>query len=124
MSDAFVKYLRTRDHYLSNANKTIQNKQYRKASEFLWGAITQSIKSLGSLSGIMIKAHIQLKQFLSDVAKETSNSRIYEMFLELENLHRNFYDEEILEKDFPYYYRKTLDFLELIDELNKKKINE
>jgi hypothetical protein len=30
----------------------LSNKEFRKASELLWGVITQSIKALASLSGI------------------------------------------------------------------------
>lgn len=123
MNDVFVNYQRTRDHYFSNAQETIQKKEFRKASELLWGVITQSIKGLASLSGLKIRRHDEFNKFLSEVAKEVGDEKIYHHFLELQSLHTNFYDEIILEKDFPYYYEKTLEFLKTIDFLIQKRLS-
>jgi hypothetical protein len=123
MNDAFVNYKRTRDHYFSNAQETIQKKEFRKASELLWGAATQSIKALATLSGTKIRGHSEFKIFLSEVAKAIGDQKLYTNFLEIESLHRNFYDEIIFEKDFPYYYEKILEFLKTIDFLIQKRLS-
>lgn len=122
MSDAFVIYQKTREHYFFNAQETIQKCEFRKASELLWGAITQSIKSLASLSNIPIRKHSDFNSFLIEVSKATGNKNIYESFLELQSLHRNFYDEVILEQDFPYFYEKVINFLEMIDKLIQEQL--
>jgi len=43
-------FMETRDQYLSNAEHAIAAGEYRKASELLWGAVTQQLKALAALA--------------------------------------------------------------------------
>ncbi len=118
----FHKYISTRDHYFHNMESSLKKKNYRKASELLWGAITQAIKALASLSNITIRSHNFFRTYTREIAKEINDSEYHELFLNLQILHQNFYDEQFDPVDFPIYHRKALLFLEKNDELIKKKL--
>jgi len=120
----FHKYQECRDHYYKNMEEFFGRGEYRKASELLWGAITQAIKALASLSGIRIWQHREFKSYIRDVGREKRDEEYYELFEYLENLHRNFYDENIDPEDFPIYLRKAKKFLEKTQTLIDEKLRE
>lgn len=124
LSKEVSEYLVMRDHYLSNAEDMIKKNNLRKASELLWGAVTQTIKSLASLSNIKIVAHKQFRVYIKELNKEIKDESILDLFSNLERLHENFYDEIILEEDFPRYYKKTVLFIKKLDIIAIKKIKE
>ena len=123
-NDIFNNYIQTRDHYYTNMKDVLAKKEHRKASELLWGAITQSIKALASLAEIRIRSHNHFRTFTRQVAKESKDSEYHELFLDLQLLHRHFYDEQFDPVDFPIYHKKALLFLEKNDNLIKQKIKE
>jgi len=113
-----------REHYLSNANETIQKKEFRKASELLWGGIAQSLKLLAFLSGIRLSKHDDFRTFIDKVVEETEDESLFQDYTYLETLHRNFYDEVIREKHFMSYYKRTYEFLQKLDNLIQKKVSD
>ena len=117
----FEQYIQMRDHYYKNMEKLIQEEEFRKASELLWGAITQAIKALASLSGIEIRSHGFFRRYTRNVSRETSNYEYHQLFLFLEDLHKNFYDEEIEPIDFPIFIEKANKFLQINDDLIQQK---
>ena len=123
-NNIFSKYIDTRNHYYKNMEQTVNKEEYRKASELLWGAVTQSIKALASLSGIMISQHKFFRTYTRDVAREIGDIEYHELFLTLETLHRNFYDEKIDPIDFPLYLEKANKFLEKTEQLIQKKLEQ
>ncbi len=118
-SEVTIGFLRTRNSYLSNAEELIKKKEWRKASELLWGAVTQSIKALASISNFSISKHEKFFDFLKTLSKEIGDEEIYTLFLDLNSLHKNFYDEIIPEGDFPIYYKRVLQFLGKLDNVAK-----
>ena len=122
-SHNFEKYIRTRDHYFNNMRETLGKKEYQKASELLWGAITQSIKALASLSGIHIHSHNFFKRYTREISKDIGDPEYHELFLSLQQLHQNFYDEQIDPIDFPIYLKKAKNFLEKNDILIRRKLD-
>ena len=102
--------------------KTLAKKEHRKASELLWGTITQSIKALASLSDKKIRSHKSFITSTRQIAKESNDPEYHELFLDLQVLHRNFYDEQFDSIDFPIYLKKAKRFIEKNDELIKKKL--
>jgi hypothetical protein len=124
INDITSGFLRMREHYLCNAEETIKKKEWRKASELLWGGITQAIKALGSVSNISIGKHGEFFDFIRDVGKETKDKELYLLFLDLNALHKNFYDETIPSQDFPIYYEKAYLFLRKIDEIMRRILEE
>ena len=122
LSKEVSKYLIMRDHYLSNAEDMIKKNNLRKASELLWGAIAQTIKSLASLSNIGIYSHNQFKLYIKDLSRQLKDKYLSLTFSYLENLHRNFYDEKIPEEEFPEYYKETILFIKKLDKIAIEKI--
>ncbi len=110
LSDITSRYLKTRDKYISNADKYFSKNEFRKSSELLWGAVTQSIKALASLSNIHIPSHAKFFDYTRSVSKETGDETYHTLFLELNTLHKNFYDEEIPRSIFQYFIERPYRF--------------
>ncbi len=122
--DLSDKYLEMGKEYYSNAEECIKKGEFRKASELLWGAVTQFVKALALLSNVRISRHNDFFNFIRQISKETGDKNYNTLFLELNLLHRNFYDEEIPQESFPEFYEKTQLFLEKTKELMRKKQGE
>jgi Archaeal PaREP1/PaREP8 family len=110
----------TRDQYRANADKAVAAGEFRKASELLWGAITQELKALAATYGIVISSHRQFFDFLKQLASESKDMQMYLEFVELNALHKNFYDEMIPSDVFPEYYRRSIEYLERLDTLVRR----
>lgn len=113
-------FYETRDQYRSNADKAIAAGEYRKASELLWGAITQQLKALAAAQSIIISSHRQFFDFLRELCAERQDMTLYNDFVNLNALHKNFYDETIPPDAFPPFYEKGLSFIARVDDLTKK----
>ena len=68
-----------------------------------------------------ISKHNDFFNFIRQISEEIGNKDYNTLFLELNLLHRNFYDEEIPPDSFPMFYEKTQLFLEKTKELMRKK---
>ena len=110
----------TRDRYRSNAERAIVAGEYRKASELLWGAVTQQLKALAATHNIGITSHRQFFDFIRELAAELKDRSIYTDFVELNALHKNFYDETIPPDVFPDFYDKAIRFIGNLDALARK----
>lgn len=121
MSDLdYLKNLdQTRDQYRSNAEHAIAAGEYRKASELLWGAVTQQLKALAATYNIVITSHGQFFDFLRQVASELNDRSLYADFVELNALHKNFYDEIIPPDVFPDLYEKAIQYVGRLEALAK-----
>lgn len=114
--DAVAAFLRDRDVYYQNAQELIARRELRKASEMLWGAVTQSVKALAAVSNTRISNHRQFFTFLRDLSHELEDDYFYSSFVELNNLHRNFYDEFIPSDAFHILHKKAFDFMKKVEE--------
>jgi len=110
-------YIRTRDKYLSNSDRLSGEGEFRKASELLWGAITQAIKALAAAWGQRISKHGEFFDFMRTIAREVDENSLYESFLFLRQLHTNFYEETIPSADFQIYRTKAELFIKRLDEI-------
>jgi hypothetical protein len=108
------QYKLTGDQYLHNAIELVDKKELRKASELLWGAITQYLKALAANKDISLIGLKDLYQYVRELAKEQNNEYIYNEFRELHVLHTNFYDENVPEDDFPLYYARAMKYMATI----------
>lgn len=116
-------YVRTlyqmRDQYWSNAEHAIKAKEYRKASELLWGAVAQQLKALAGTHGILIKSHGQFFNFLRQLSSELHDKSLYLEFVDLNALHQNFYDETIPPDIFPDFYERAVRYIARLDTLTQ-----
>lgn len=93
--------------------------EFRKASELLWGSVTQELKAFAASYNVVISSHRQFFQFLQQVSKELDDRSLYLEFVELNALHKNFYDEIIPPDVFPDYYRRAVEYTDRLDALLK-----
>ncbi len=114
------RHLRRRDDYYNNALKYAAKGKFPKASEFLWGAVTQSLKALAAMRDINITTHAAFFGFTRDISKELEDEEFHKSFLFLNTLHKNFYDEVIDPKDFQMYHKEAESFLRKIEEIAKR----
>lgn len=115
--------METRDQYLSNAEHAIAAGEYRKASELLWGAVTQQLKALAASRNILITSHRLFFDFLRQYAAESGDRKLYEDFVTLNALHANFYDEIIPSDAFPIFYQKAIDYITRLETLERNSQN-
>jgi len=110
---------RTRNEYLSNAQGAIAKREFRKASELLWGAVTQQIKALAATRNIVIESHRDFFNFLRQLSAELQEKQLYDEFVDLNALHKNFYDETIPADAFPRFYEQAIRFIGRLDKLTR-----
>ncbi len=110
----------TRDQYRANADHAIALGEYRKASELLWGAVTQQLKAFAVTRNIAITSHRQFFELVRQLAAELKDKPIYADFVDLNALHKNFYDEIIPSDVFPDFYQKSIQYIERLDALARK----
>ena len=91
--------------------------EYRKASELLWGAVTQQLKALAGIHNVIITSHRQFFEFLRQLAGELGDRTLYEDFIALNALHKNFYDEIIPSDVFPDFYQKAVQYISRLETL-------
>ncbi len=115
------QFFNTRDEYRSNAELAIAAGEYRKASELLWGAVTQQLKALAFVYDVEIRSHMDFYNFTRQLGEEIGDKNFYNTFKDLNSLHRNFYDETFPEDDLPRYYEKVVQYINKIQSLIKKK---
>ena len=113
-------FIKMRDEYFANAELFAGKKEFRKASELLWGAVTQTIKALAATRGFEIRSHTQFFDYMRSLSKELRSESLYKSFLFLNDLHKNFYDERISPVDFEIYFKEAYKFILEIDKLMKK----
>lgn len=108
---------RARDQYRSNAESAIASGEFRKASELLWGALTQQLKAVAATYNVVITSHRQFFEFLRQLAAELQDKPLYEDFVALNALHKNFYDEVIPPDVFPDFYQKAILYIGHLESL-------
>jgi hypothetical protein len=106
-----------RDQYRANAEHAIGVGELRKASELLWGAVTQQLKALAAARDVEIKSHGDFFNFTRQLGKDTGDEALYTDFVTMNALHKNFYDETIPSDLFPGYYERAVQYIDHLDRL-------
>ncbi|MBI2831392.1 MAG: hypothetical protein HYX79_03955 [Chloroflexi bacterium] len=86
-------------HYFENALKFIEAGDAEKASEFLWGSMTQALKALAASRGIKLKSHRDMRDYALEVARDLSDDSVRLIFDKAQSLHSNFYECGLLLED-------------------------
>ena len=79
-------------HYLGNAQEFLVRREFTKASEFIWGAISQAIKAVAASNGIELRQHRELRDYTRELARELDDPSIWQDFRLANSLHSNFYE--------------------------------
>ena len=78
-------------HYLEDAIHFIDIGDAEKASEFLWGAMSQALKAVAMSKDTLLKRHDDIKKYALDFRK-SGDEDIYRAFNVAQSLHSNFYE--------------------------------
>lgn len=93
------KYTSQSIHYFENADYFINASDLEKASEFLWGSMTQALKAVAASKGIQIRSHRQLRDYAMELARALPDDNIRHAFDKAQSLHSNFYESGLLLED-------------------------
>ena len=86
------EFMRAARRFLLQSEAEFAGGDLIQASEKGWGAAAESVKAAATLRGIPHRHHRELRQVADDIAEETGNPRISELFTLMDGLHANFYE--------------------------------
>ena len=86
-------------HYWGNALHFIDAGDAEKASEFLWGSVTQALKAVAASNDIQLKSHNLLRSYAIALTKQLKDESIKDVFDLAQSLHSNFYETGLLMED-------------------------
>jgi hypothetical protein len=103
------RYVRESEVYLSNAQGLADKREFSKAAEMLWGALSQLVKALAEATGNPARDHQAVIRLAKKIAAESGDPRLREALVKNGSaLHASFYEHFIDEADFPDYYQSTV----------------
>jgi hypothetical protein len=74
-----------------------------QASEKYWGATAEVVKAIAEQRGLRHYNHRDLRGVVTQLARETGDQDIREVFSVAESLHANFYENYMAEDDVRFY---------------------
>jgi len=93
------KHVAQSTHYYKNALHFIDVGDAEKASEFLWGSVSQALKAVAASRGIELKSHSRIRGYAMELAKSLQDESIRYAFNSAQQLHSNFYETGLLLED-------------------------
>jgi hypothetical protein len=93
------KYRQLNGKYLKDAERMFNDKDYSQASEKLWGAAAEMVKTVASKRGVELGTHSSLWEYVSKLDREHPELMLKKDFSYAGNLHQNLY-EDWLGKDY------------------------
>ena len=86
-------------HYFENALHFIDAGDAEKASEFLWGSLSQALKAVAASRDIRIESHKGIRDYAMELARTLGDDSIRYTFISAQSLHSNFYESGLLLED-------------------------
>ena len=99
LKDKAVKHKAQSIHYYENALHFLEMGDAEKASEFLWGSMSQALKAFAAYAGKKLQSHDDIRRFALKLTKEVKNESIWLAFTSAQSLHSNFYETGLLLED-------------------------
>ena len=89
------RYRRMSARYLKQAQDELAIGDLPQASEKYWGAATQLVKAIAEDRGWRHQAHALLSEIVDDLADETRDPELSDLFYAAGRLHINFYEHRL-----------------------------
>ena len=99
LKERIKKYKAQSVHYFENALKFIAAGDAEKASEFLWGSMTQALKAVAGSRDIWLKSHKDIRDYALELARALKDEDIRHAFDKAQSLHSNFYESGLMLED-------------------------
>ena len=100
------------DHYYDNFRKYYENKNYSKASEFLWGALNALAYAIGLLHGEKVSDHGKVVNFINELANVYKDEEIEGCLASAQTIHANFFHNFMNDSMFDDSRKRTEKLLE------------
>ncbi len=96
LSDEYVGLSR---RYIQQAEQELAREDYLQAGEKAWGAVATAVKAVAEQRGWRHKHHDLTGEALFWLADEFARPDLKDAFALLEQLHRNFYEDQLTEQE-------------------------
>ena len=110
IEDIEIKKELAKEHF-NNYEKYYDEKNYPKASEFLWGTLNNIFYAIGLTYNIKLSNYEHIKNFIPTLANEYSYPEITDQYKAAETLHANFYHDFMDEDLFEYNKEKVVSLI-------------
>lgn len=99
---------REESHLHDNFRKHYQERDFVKASEFLWGSISKIAYAIGLPYGKKLGKHKEIVLLMRELAESRNKPEVIDWINAAESLHSNFYHNWMEEETFEDYVRKVI----------------
>jgi hypothetical protein len=97
--DSIRKHVLASLEYMENGQLMLNKQEAGKASELLWGGVSQALEALAESRNIRLANHRSLRYFVSELSRETGDRSINNAFYQAEALHSNFHSVDMSVED-------------------------
>jgi len=80
---------------MQNGQLMLNKQEAGKASELLWGGVSQALEALAESRNMRLANHRSLRYFVSELSRETGDRSINNAFYQAETLHSNFHSVDM-----------------------------
>jgi len=99
VKDSIRKHVQASLEYMENGQLMLQKQEVGKASELLWGGVSQALEALAESRNIRLANHRSLRWFVAELSRETGDKSINNIFYQAEALHSNFHSVDMTAQD-------------------------
>ena len=111
------RYLQMSQKYMRQAREELDKGDLSQASEKVWGATAESLKSLAAQRGWNHKSHPLLRDIATHTYMEFGRPRLIELFRLLEGAHFNYYEHQFEYDDVRLFLEESRELIGLLDEI-------
>lgn len=121
-----ARYQKLSEEYLRNAMMYASKLNFAKATEFLWGAIAETVKSIYALDDQTLGEHRQIMKALEELVLRKGLPDGARLIQSIDQLHINFYEGFVDEGRFLSLskdaYKLITELSKTLEELKKQKV--
>ena len=99
VKDSIRRHVQACLEYMENGQLMLQKQEVGKASELLWGGVSQALEALAESRNIRLANHRSLRWFVAELSRETGDKSINSIFYQAEALHSNFHSVDMTAQD-------------------------
>jgi NDP-sugar pyrophosphorylase family protein len=97
--DSIRKHVLASMEYMENGLLMLNKQEAGKASELLWGGVSQALEAVAESRNVRLSNHRSLRYFVSELSRETGDRSINDAFYQAESLHGNFHSIDMTVED-------------------------
>ena len=97
--DSIRKHVQASLEYMENGQLMLKKQEVGKASELIWGSVSQALEALAESRNFTLANHKSLRWFAAELSRETGDKSINNTFYQAEALHHNFHSVDMTVQD-------------------------